>query len=142
MSVFIDRSLSLGLENTKINTNKIPVAADDHQILINVHGQHSSWRLYSLMVIIRIETNIKQIYSYFENPDSFCKVRNIFLSSGQVLVFYAVLVMLAKRVEPRVSLKASQRGHLFMQLFSVMQNRKLLLFEPCCGTYVGNMSIV
>lgn len=51
MSVFIDRSLSLGLENTKINTNKIPVAADDHQILINVHGQHSSWRLYSLMVI-------------------------------------------------------------------------------------------
>lgn len=67
MSVFIDRSLSLGLENTKINTNKIPVAADDHQILINVHGD------------FRIETNIKQIYSYFENPDSFCKVRNIFL---------------------------------------------------------------
>lgn len=51
MSVFIDRSLSLGLENTKINTNKIPVAADDHQILIKVHGQHSSWRLYSLMLI-------------------------------------------------------------------------------------------
>lgn len=49
-NVSIDCSLSLGLENTKINTNKIPVAADDHQILINVHGQHSSWRLYSLML--------------------------------------------------------------------------------------------